>query len=278
VERASYRRLLPDPGETDATAFVQSLELHDADAARERPYTIANFVASVDGRATIDGLSRKLSDPGDRDLFRSLRERADAVLVGTGTLAAENYGRMLPQAERRGRRVASGRSPEPLVVTVTCSGRLPLEIPLFSDPDAQVIAFSPRPSDTTHTAATVIHEPLTSLADALDTLGHDHGVRTLLCEGGPTLFGALVRERLVDELFLTLAPRLVGGASGPTVVSRPTVASGPTVAPGPTVASGPTVVSGPTHPPSETPAKLELAGVLERDSTLFLRYRFVQAP
>jgi len=84
----------------------QSLELRNSDTARERPYTIANFVASVDGRATIDGLSRKLSDPGDRDLFRSLRERADAVLVGTATLAAENYGRMLPQAERRERRLA----------------------------------------------------------------------------------------------------------------------------------------------------------------------------
>ena len=111
VETALYRRLLPDPGETDATTFVQSLELRNSDAARERPYTIANFVASVDGRATIDGQSRKLSDPGDRDLFRSLRERADAVLVGTATLAAENYGRMLPQAERRERRVASGRPP-----------------------------------------------------------------------------------------------------------------------------------------------------------------------
>jgi riboflavin biosynthesis pyrimidine reductase len=250
VETASYRRLLPDPGDTDASAFVQSLELRNSDTARERPYTIANFVASVDGRATIDGLSRKLSDPGDRELFRSLRERADAVLVGTATLAAENYGRMLPQAERRERRVASGRTAEPLAVTVTNSGRLPLEIPLFSDPEARLIVFSPTPPETEHAAATVIHEPLTSLAEVLDTLGRDHGVRILVCEGGPTLFGALVRERLLDELFLTLAPRLVGGASGKGVASGP---------------------------PPEAPVKLDLAGVLERDGTLFLRYRFGEA-
>jgi len=250
VETASYRRLLPDPGETDASAFVQSLELRSSDTAHERPYTVANFVASVDGHATIDGLSRKLSDPGDRDLFRSLRERADAVLVGTRTLAAENLGRMLPQAERRERRVASGRSPEPILVTVTNSSRLPLDIPLFSNPDANVVVFSTTRPDTAHVAATVIHEPLTSLADALSTLWRDHGVRILLCEGGPTLFGALVRERLVDELFLTLAPVIVGGAS------EKGVASGP---------------------PPEAPAKLELAGVLERDSTLFLRYRFAEA-
>ena len=55
----------------------------------------------------------------------------------------------------------------------------------------------------------------------LHTLRRDHGVETLLCEGGPTLFGALLRAGLVDELFLTLAPSLVGGASGPAVVSGP---------------------------------------------------------
>ncbi len=99
------------------------------------------------------------------------------MLVGTGTLAAENYGRMLPQAERRERRIAAGRPAEPLAVTITRSGRLPLEIPLFSDPDASVVVFSPTPPDTADVAATVIHEPLTSLADALDTLRRDHGVR-----------------------------------------------------------------------------------------------------
>jgi riboflavin biosynthesis pyrimidine reductase len=251
VETSRYRRLLPESGATDARTFVRSLRLDHADPALERPYTIANFVASVDGRATVDGLSRKLSDPGDRDLFRTLRERADAVLVGTGTLAAENYGRMLPQAERRERRLAAGRTAEPLLATVTRGGRLPLEIPLFAEPEARVIVFSPTPPDTQHVAASVTHAPLTSLADALSTLRRDHGVRFLLCEGGPTLFGALVRERLVDELFLTLAPVLVGGASGRGVVS------------------------GPAHPPPEAPGQLELTGVLERDGTVFLRHRLL---
>lgn len=110
METGRYRRLLPDPGETDAQAFVQSLELGDTKTTGDRPYTVVNFVASVDGRATVDGQSRKLSDPGDRDLFRSLRERADAVLVGSATLAAEHYTRMLAHAERRERRIAAGRA------------------------------------------------------------------------------------------------------------------------------------------------------------------------
>jgi riboflavin biosynthesis pyrimidine reductase len=247
VETASYRRLLPDPGETDAHTFVQSLDLRHTETATDRPYTVVNFVASVDGHTTVDEQSRKLSDPGDRDMFRSLRERADAVLVGPATLAAEHYTRMLAHAERRERRLASGRAPEPLLVTITRSGQLPTDIPLFAEPEARVIVFSPTPPGTEHAAATVIHEPLVDLTSALTTLRRNHGVQTLLCEGGPTLFNALVHASLADELFLTLAPRIVGGASGPSVVSGP---------------------------PTEAPVHVELASVLERDGTLFLRYRF----
>lgn len=222
-----YRPLLPEGDATDALSYVQSLELHSDTG--DRPYVIANFVASVDGHATIDAKSRKLSGRGDRELFYALRERVDAVLVGTNTLRAEHYKRMLPQAERRDRRAAAARPPEPLAVTITRSGHVPREIPLFTETPDNVLVFE--------------HA---ELHHALRTLRHDHKVETLLCEGGPTLLGALLRERLVDELFLTLAPSLVGGASGPAVVSGP---------------------------PPEAPAQLNLTGVLECDGTLFLRYQ-----
>ncbi len=235
---------MPSGEDTDAGAFVSALALADAEADARRPYTIVNFVASVDGHATIDGRSRGLGDDGDRGIFRALRERADAVLVGTGTLAAEDYGRMIVQQDRRERRLAAGRPAEPLVVTVARSSRVPLGIRLFQEPEARVVVFSPRPPDAT--AASVTHEPWVSLASSLRTLRDRHGVRTLLCEGGPTLFGALLRDRLVDELFLTLAPKLVGGTSGPAVVSGP---------------------------PPEAPVSARLASVLERDGSLFLRYR-----
>jgi 5-amino-6-(5-phosphoribosylamino)uracil reductase len=80
---------------------------------------------------------------------------------------------------------------------------------------------------------------------ALRRLRSDYGVRSLLCEGGPTLFGVLLQERLVDELFLTVAPKLAGGGSGPTIVSGPELAD---------------------------PQALELRWVLERHGSLFLRY------
>lgn len=223
-----YRRLLPQGSEIDALGYADSLELSPP---AERPYVIANFVASVDGHTTIDEQSRKLSDPADRQLFYALRERVDAVLVGTNTLAAEHYKRMLPAAERRQRRIAAGRAAEPFAVTVSRSGRVPREIPLFADAPDRVLVFE---GDGV---------PLDAV---LHTLRRDHGVETLVCEGGPTLFGALLRAALVDELFLTLAPTLVGGASGPAVVSGP---------------------------PPEAPADVKLIGALERDGTLFLRYR-----
>ena len=59
-----------------------------------------------------------------------------------------------------------------------------------------------------------------TLTSALRHLRAEHGVRALLCEGGPTLMGALLHERLVDELFLTLAPQLAGGGTGPTMSER----------------------------------------------------------
>jgi riboflavin biosynthesis pyrimidine reductase len=229
VEAPLYRRLLPAGAETDARSYAESLELrprHD-----DRPYVLANFVASVDGHATVDQRSRKLSGSGDREMFYALRERVDAVLVGPRTLAAEHYKRMLPAQERRARRIAAGRPAEPLAVTVSRSGQIPRDIPLFADAPDRVLVFE---------------GPDTELSHMLHTLHSQHNVRTLLCEGGPTLFGALLAEELVDELFLTLAPTLVGGASGPAVVSGP---------------------------PPEVPAELELAAALERDGTLFLRYR-----
>lgn len=228
MEAARYRRLLPRGADTDALAYVASLGLRPDRA--DRPHVIANFVASVDGHSTVGEQSRSLSGPGDRELFYALRERADAVLVGTRTLRAEHYKRMLPQSERRERRLAAGRPAEPLAVTVSRSGRVPRDIPLFQDTPDNVLVFE---GDGV---------PLDAV---LHTLRREHGVETLLCEGGPTLFGALLEAGLVDELLLTLAPVLTGGASGPAVVSGP---------------------------PPEAPVGLEMAGALEHDGTVFLRY------
>jgi riboflavin-specific deaminase-like protein len=215
----------------------------------ERPYTLVNFVATVDGRAGFDGRSGPIGDDGDRQLFHGLRERVDAVLAGTGTLRTERYGRIARDPERRRRRVAAGLSPEPLACVVTRSGEVPTDIPLFGEPESRIVVFAPSEIDLSQCAAQVdvikLDPGELTMTTAMRRLRSDYGVRLLLCEGGPTAFGALLHEDLVDELFLTIAPKLAGGTSGPTITSGP---------------------------PLSQLLGLSLLWALERDGSLFLRY------
>jgi riboflavin biosynthesis pyrimidine reductase len=247
-----FRQLLPVPGPTDSDAATVLDELFPAlPAHSERPTTLVNFVSSVDGRATAGGRSGGLGDEGDRAIFHGLRERVDAVLAGTNTIRTENYGRILGKAERRERRLARGMSAEPLACMLTRSGNVPTGVPLFAEPEARVIVFGPaRLKDELDACAAQVElvalapEELT-WSTALGRLRRDYAVHTLLCEGGPSVFGALLGESLVDELFLTLAPKLVGGGNGPTISSGPELPE---------------------------PRAATLAWALERAGSLFLRY------
>ena len=75
-------------------------------------------------------------------MFHGLRERVDAVFAGTGTMAAEGYGRLVRDPARRQRRAARGLAPDPLACVISRSGKIPTEIPLFEDPDSRVVVFS----------------------------------------------------------------------------------------------------------------------------------------
>jgi riboflavin biosynthesis pyrimidine reductase len=242
-----FDELLPEPGEVQIGELVAGLGLRDH-APAGRPYVIANFVSTIDGRATFQGGSGHLGDEGDLEVFRTLRREVDAVLAGTGTLRAEQYGRILKLPPSRERRRRAGLAPEPLATTLTRSGDVPLDIPLFAEPEAEVVLFSGREIDVSGVAAqveVVVLDP-PDLGSALAHLRAHHQVRLLLCEGGPLMLAALVRERLLDELFLTLVPQLTGGGTGPALTTGP-----------------------------ELPELrgMELAGVLERAGSLFLRYR-----
>lgn len=243
-----FRRLLPEPGSGTAPELLRALEAV-REAPSDRPYTLVNFVASADGRAAYNGRSAALSDRGDRAMFHALRERADAVFAGTGTMRAERYGRLVRDPERRRRRAAQGLSPDPLACVITRSGDIPSDIPLFADPNSRIVVFSPRTLDLDGAAAQVevvrLDPGELTMTTMLRRLRSAYDVRALLCEGGPTVFSALLQEDLVDELFLTIAPRLTGGGADPTLTSGPELAQ---------------------------PAELELRWALEREETLFLRY------
>jgi riboflavin-specific deaminase-like protein len=241
------RRLVPETAPVDLAELLASLNLAGR-AHTDRPYLIANFVSSADGRASFQGVSRGLSDPGDRQMFHGLRERVDAILVGTGTLRAERYGRLVRDPERRHRRAASGLNPEPLAC-IFSRGDLPTDIPLFSEPAARVAVFTPAALDTSGLAAEVevIHLDAGefTLTTMMRRLRSGFDVRSILCEGGPTLFGALLQEDLVDELFLSLAPKLAGGGMAPGITRGQALAE---------------------------LRKLTLVWAIESDSSLYLRY------
>jgi riboflavin-specific deaminase-like protein len=243
-----FRRLHPDQATVEAAELLGDLGL-TARAHDDRPWVLTNFATTTDGRATIDGRSGPIGDDGDLEVFRRLRTQVDALLIGTRTLGIERYGRAVRRPELRAAREALGLAPEPLVATVSRSGELPLEIPLFQEPDANVVVFAPpdAPEPSCPACVTLVRlDPAElTLTTAMRRLRAEHGVRALLCEGGPTLMGALLHEGLVDELFLTLAPQLAGGGSGPTMSSGPALAD---------------------------PAALELVWVLERVGSLYLRY------
>lgn len=252
--RLQLHQLLPTERQIELLDLLAELELGER-GPDDRPHTIVNFVASADGRAAFQGRSGQLGDSTDRQMFHGLREQVDAVMAGTRTVGMERYGRVIRDGERRERRLRAGRSAEPLMCLVSRSGRIPTEAPLFSEPEARVVVFAPPGVSIEHVEARVEVVALDpgemTLTTALRTLRADFGIRSLLCEGGPTLFGGLLEERLVDELFLTLAPKLTGGGTEPTISNGPELAE---------------------------LMQLELLWALEHDHSLYLRYGVVPTP
>ena len=208
------RAVPPGPAVPPDTVYT-GLALGDR-ALAERPYVVANFVSTADGKATAQGRTAQLGGEGDRAVFRLLRTQVDAVLAGTGTLRTERYGVPVRDPRMIEIRVAEGRDPQPLIVVVSRSGDIPFDIPLFADARSRVAVYAPPEAVMPPVEAEIVrHDTSASglgLGDVLRSLRSEHGVRSLLCEGGPALFDAMLTGDYVDELFLTLAPALVGGS------------------------------------------------------------------
>jgi riboflavin-specific deaminase-like protein len=192
-----------------------------------RPYVALNMVSTVDGRAAVAGKAAGIGSTADRVLMRQLRARADAVLVGVGTLRAEALTPTVPESYTAAR-LARGQSPQPLGVLVSSSGRLPLERRYFQRTDfarvlitSQAGAAALDPPAAAGLWVIVAGRRRVDLQAALAALRTELGVRWLLCEGGPTLNRGLLAAGLVDELFLTLAPKLAGGRALPIVAGPP---------------------------------------------------------
>ena len=203
---ARIDRVWPDPEEN----------LTDDDlVAGHGPGLRVNFVSSVDGAAMRDGLSGGLSGEADKRYFELLRRVCDVVMVGAGTVRAEGYG-PLRVSDSSVRWRARHRMPEhPVFAIVTGS--------LGLDPESRVFTEAPvRPIVVTSEAASGDGR-FAGVADVI-AVGTERvdlpavlaefrarGLTRVLCEGGPSLFGALLTADVVDELSLTISPTLDAG-------------------------------------------------------------------
>lgn len=196
------QQLIPEPGPVDDPAELIAAD--DRTPPDGRPWVMANMVMSIDGAYSRDGRSAGLSGEADRAMFAALRTVADVVLVAAGTARAERYRRPASVPGHGNARLA----------VVTRSARIPDDQPFLRGDGPDPIVFHPRDADTSDVPAGVELRALGStdvdLGAALRSLRSD-GAETVLCEGGPNLLGQLVGAGLVDELFLTLAPTVVGG-------------------------------------------------------------------
>ena len=245
-------RLYPEPGElADKGEVYGDIRLPDP-APGPFPYVLINMVGSVDGRSSVGGKASGIGGQADREAMRALRSRVDAVMVGAGTLRAEKLNLGLD-----GTGVA-----QPLAVVAGGAGGLPVLEHLVRPAGQDVILALPRKPMEEHGAATEAGESVKTLLcpgpqpDRVDlrrllrSLKAEHAVDRLLVEGGPGLNRALIDAGLVDEIFLTVAPKLLLGPEA-------------------------AVISGAPNTGAQDPRRnhLTLLSVHSSDDELFLRYR-----
>jgi len=182
---------------------------------REGPWLRANFIASIDGAATVDGLSGGLGTAADQRVFELLRRTSDAVLVGAGTVRAEGYGPMRVSEQSASWRVRNGMPPHPVFVIVSGSLDLDPASPIFTNAPVKPIIVTIAGHDLKAfdgLADVVVAGTTLNLATMLAAL-HRRGLLRILNEGGPTLFTSLLEAGMVDELRLTISPTIAGNGS-----------------------------------------------------------------
>jgi len=253
-------------------------DLHFVTSPAERPFVIANFVSTLDGVVSYEiegqagGSTISGSDPADRFIMGLLRASADAVIVGarTGQVVSPKSLWIPEYTYPAGKhlfmeyRVNVLHKPEyPFLVVVSGNGRLELERAIFRTPEARtvVITTSAGRDELTKAGAAKLGSVQIHAIDAsggsiaplviLRLLNLQFGIRMLLHEGGPTLFGQFLAAEAVDELFMTLSPQISGRRAD---------------------AIRPGLVQGVEFMPDYAPW-LQLLSVKQRAEHLYLRYR-----
>jgi riboflavin biosynthesis pyrimidine reductase len=199
----ALRRVLPAPSAEISVAEAYAAE---RPAPAGRPWVGLTMIASLDGAVVVDGASGGLGNPNDRDVLLTMRDLADVIVVGAGTARGEGYG--------------PPRKPGQRIGVVTNSGKVDVSTPLFTSGAGFVIAPESAAIDGSRCDVLRAGTDTVDLGRAIAALPTIVGAaRHVQAEGGPTLNGSLLAADLVDELDLTVSPRMVGGA-GPRLTSH----------------------------------------------------------
>lgn len=239
------RQLLPSAMDTmDAGDLDRAYGDEPADFLR------INFVASADGASSLDGRAAGLGSPTDQQVLRLLRDRSDGIMVGAGTAQAEGYRALRDDPVRADLRTARGQSRVPPLILVSQRLTVDPRDPIIARAVARTVIVTCAGSDRARREALAEVTPvIVSGQDTVDLVGAraalaERGLRRLVCEGGPTLFGTALGAGIVDELCLTVSPVLTGPGAGRIVDSSLHI----------------------------DPVRLRLRHLLEEDGYLFLRY------
>lgn len=213
-------------------------------------WLVMNFVSSVDGAVEVAGRSRGLTNAADREVYPLGSKLSDVIMVGASTAVIEEFRGIEPDAEESELRERHGLAPVPPIAVVTSGRSLPVDAPVITDVRTPTIVVTCRSAsrelrDAWQAAGAellVAGDDEVDLVAAVNGLA-ERGLGRIHCDGGPHLFGSLLRAGMVDELRLTLSPLLVSGTAD-------------------RIAKGTGI----------DPARLNLASVLTQDDTLLLRY------
>jgi riboflavin-specific deaminase-like protein len=192
---------------------------------RDRPFITANFAITADGRiSTRNSTPANFSSKRDKRRLVEIRAQCDAVLATAKTIASDNMTMGLPAEELRAARLEKGMAPYPTRVLLTNSGRIRPDLRLFTKDFSPIVIFSTElmPADVRAALAPKATLHLhrgrrVDLHEMFRTLRKEHGVKSVVCEGGAQIFRSLVEAKLLDELHVTITPRYFGGKSAPTL-------------------------------------------------------------
>ena len=191
-----------------------------------RPFIYLNYACTADGKiSTADRRWYSFGSHRDRDRMDNLRSQADAILIGGRTLRSENPRLLVSEPARRRARLDRGQKEQPRRVVLSRSLDLPLNGPFFSGPgETPLVLTVAKPARSAVSRLKGKAEILRANGDGNELTGYmeelwSRGIRRLLVEGGGEVNEAFLRADLVDEIYMTVCPLIVGGSESPSPVS-----------------------------------------------------------